>query len=290
MTEQLYVTRCIDELRAAVRKARAGGASVGLVPTMGGLHEGHLSLIRQARAEANFVVVSIFVNPTQFGPGDDLEHYPRPFEEDVRLCSQEGVNVVFAPDSHEMYPPGFASFVEVEGLSRRMEGHVRPGHFRGVTTVVLKLFNIAAPDVAYFGQKDAQQARIIEQIVRDLNVPVEIRVCPTVRDPDGLAVSSRNQYLSRAQRQSALALSRCLRVAQDLIGAGTRDADSVRQKMRSVLESASGLQADYAELVDSDTFEPVEQIVGPVLAVVAARVGQARLIDNVPIEVERSSD
>jgi pantoate--beta-alanine ligase len=288
MTRQLMIVRAVEEVRAAVRAARSQGLSIGFVPTMGALHEGHLSLIRRARAENGFVVVSVFVNPTQFGPHEDLSHYPRPFDQDVRLCRQEDVELVFAPEAATVYPPGFVSFAEVDGLSGRMEGACRPGHFRGVATVVLKLFNIVDADVAYFGQKDAQQACVIRQLVRDLDVSVEIRVCPTVREPDGLALSSRNAYLSPAQRLSALSLWRCLQTAKELIDLGARDPNTVRQRMRAVLESAPDVVPDYAELVDPATFEPVHQIVRPVLAVVAARVGTTRLIDNLPIEVAQS--
>lgn len=284
MTRRLEVVRGIGETREVVRRARAAGHSISLVPTMGALHEGHLSLIRRARAETDFVVVSIFVNPTQFAPNEDLSRYPRPFDQDLRHCEQASVDVVFAPNAAEVYPHGFTTSVEVEGLSSRMEGACRPGHFRGVATVVLKLFNIVAPDVAYFGQKDAQQARVIQQMVRDLDVPVRIEVCPTVREPDGLALSSRNQYLDASDRRSAVALSRSLCAAKELIDAGERDADSVRQKMREVLASAPNVTPDYAELVDPISFEPVREIRGLVLAVVAARVGKARLIDNLPIE------
>ena len=281
------IVRTVDEVRSAVRAARSRRATIGLVPTMGALHEGHLSLIRRARAETGFVVVSIFVNPTQFGPREDLSSYPRPFDADLRLCGEEGVDLVFAPEPATIYPSDFSSFVTVERLSDRLEGAFRPGHFRGVATVVQKLLNVVAPDLAYFGQKDAQQARVIQQMVRDLNLPVEIRVCPTVREPDGLALSSRNVYLTTGDRQQALSLSRCLRAAAELIAAGERDANSVRHKMRSVLESAAGVVPDYAELVDPNSFEPVAEIAGTVLAVVAARVGTTRLIDNLPIELPK---
>ena len=285
MSGKPIVSRSIAELRIAVKRARSAGASIGLVPTMGALHEGHLSLIRRARAETGFVVVSVFVNPIQFGPGDDLRQYPRPFEQDVRLCGDEGIDHLFAPPTELIYKEGCTTFVEVEGLSTRMEGQFRPGHFRAVSTVVLKLLNIVAPDIAYFGQKDAQQARIIRQMVRDLDVPVEIRVCPIVREPDGLAFSSRNRYLSPPERTSALALVRSLRLAQELIARGSRDPDLVRQKMHELLESAPGVVPDYADLVDPETFEPVQQISSGILAVVAAQVGSARLIDNLRIEV-----
>ncbi len=281
----MEIAKTVEDVRRAVLTVRANGKRVGLVPTMGALHEGHLSLIRRARIETECVVVSIFVNPAQFGPHEDLARYPRPFDEDSRLCRQESVDLVFAPDVSVVYPAGFASFVAVDGLSDRMEGTFRPGHFRGVATVVLKLFNIVAPDIAYFGQKDAQQAQVIRHMVRDLAMPVKIRVCPTVREPDGLALSSRNAYLSPDERQSALALSRSLFKAKELIESGERDAKSVRHKMRSVLESAPGVVLDYSELVDHVTFEPVREISGSLLAVVAARVGKTRLIDNLPIDV-----
>jgi len=290
MSAKPVIIRLVDATRSAISAARQAGAVIGLVPTMGALHEGHLSLIRRARAETSFVVVSIFVNPTQFGPHEDLSSYPRPFERDVELCKREGVDVIFAPDASTIYPPAYTTFVEVAQLSERLEGAFRPGHFRGVATVVLNLFHIVAPDVAYFGQKDAQQARVILQMVRDLNVPVEIRVCPIVREPDGLALSSRNLYLSADERQRALALSRCLRAAKELIDAGERDANSVRQKMHAVLESAQNVIPDYAELVDPITFEPVQHIAGSVLAIVAARVGKTRLIDNLPIEIPDASN
>jgi pantoate--beta-alanine ligase len=276
----------VDEVRHAVRQARARAAVIGLVPTMGALHEGHLSLVRRARAECGLVVVSIFVNPTQFGPQEDLAHYPRPFDHDLQRCRGEQVDLVFAPETAVMYPPGFATFVTVEGLSERLEGACRPGHFRGVATVVLKLFDIAAPDIAYFGQKDAQQASVIRRMVLDLEVPVQIRVCPTVRDPDGLALSSRNAYLSAPERSRALALWRSLELARAQITRGVRDAERIRQEMRALLASAA-VVVDYAELVNRDTFEPVRELTGPVLAVVAGRVGTTRLIDNLPIEPQR---
>lgn len=260
-----------------------------MVPTMGALHEGHLSLIRQCRTETDFVVATIFVNPLQFGPKEDLARYPRPFDRDVQLCEQAGVQVIFAPDRTTVYPDGFSTHVEVESLSHRLEGAIRPGHFRGVATVVLKLFNIVQPDIACFGQKDAQQARLIQQMVRDLNVPVEIRVYPTVREVDGLALSSRNAYLNSGERQNALALFRSLQRARELIEAGARDADVIRREMRAALESARGVTPDYTELVNPITFEPVSQITGSVIAVVAARVGATRLIDNLPIEVDATN-
>ena len=279
------VVKTIPEVRRIVSEAKRQGKVVGFVPTMGALHEGHLSLIRRCRDETGFVAVSIFVNPTQFGPQEDLERYPRPFERDVELCAQHRVDLIFAPDVETMYAPDFCTYVTVERLSEQFEGACRPGHFRGVATVVLKLFNIVMPDVSYFGQKDAQQARIIQQMVRDLDLPVEIRVCPTVREPDGLALSSRNQYLSDEERTRALSLSRALFAARDLVAAGERDPELIRAKMHELLTAEKGVVVDYAELVDPDTFEPVQTLSGHVLAIVAARVGPARLIDNLPIAV-----
>jgi pantoate--beta-alanine ligase len=256
---------------------------------MGALHEGHLSLIRRAREETDCVVVSIFVNPTQFGPAEDLARYPRPFEEDLRLCSREHVDLVFAPEVATMFPDGYATYIDVQGLGDRFEGQFRLGHFRGVATVVLKLFQIVAPDVAVFGQKDAQQAQVIRQMVRDLDSPIRLVVCPTIREPDGLALSSRNSYLKPEERQSALALWRCLQMARELARSGQRNADSVRHKMLQLLESAPGVVPDYAELVDPDTFVPVSQISTRTLAIVAARVGKTRLIDNLEISPGSSS-
>ncbi len=279
------VVKTIPEVRRIVADAKRHGKLVGFVPTMGALHEGHLSLIKRCRDETGFVVVSIFVNPIQFGPHEDFERYPRTFEQDVALCAEHKVDLIFAPEVEMMYPAGFCTYVTLEQLGERFEGECRPGHFRGVATVVLKLFNIVMPDVAYFGQKDAQQARIVQQMVGDLDVPVEIRVCPTIREPDGLACSSRNQYLSAGQRQRALALSRALFAARDLIAAGERNPQTVRARMHEILATEPGVALDYAELVHPDTFEPVKTLADEVLAIVAARVGPTRLIDNMPITV-----
>ena len=247
----------IAELRTALER-RPDLSDVGLVPTMGAFHAGHLALLRAARAENDFVVVSLFVNPTQFGAGEDLATYPRDEERDARLAEDEGVDILFAPSPEEMYPPGYQTWVEVEELSRGLEGVHRPGHFRGVATVCLKLFNLVRPRRAYFGQKDAQQVAVVKRLVRDLNLDVEIRVLPTVRDPDGLALSSRNAHLSGSERAAALALPRAL---------ATKDRDRARELL-------GGLDVDYVEVAD---FDP------PVLAA-AVRVGRTRLIDNVPLE------
>ncbi len=272
-----------SELRAAVGEARRAGQRVGFVPTMGALHEGHASLIRTARRETDFVVVSIFVNPTQFGPNEDYQRYPRTPQADAEICQREGVDLLFAPTVEEMYPPGFCTWVEVTGLQDVLCGRFRPGHFRGVATVVLKLFNLVQPDIAYFGQKDAQQARIIRQMVRDLNVPVEIRVCPIVREPDGLAMSSRNAYLSPEQRRQATVLYRALCAANELVKQGERDAGRVREHMLQVIATVPEAVLDYAEIVDPETLQPVQQIKATVLAALAVKIGPARLIDNMTL-------
>jgi pantoate--beta-alanine ligase len=273
----------INEIRAAVRAARTAAKTVGLVPTMGALHEGHIALVERARAETGFVVVSVFVNPTQFGPGEDFGQYPRSLERDRQLCATAGADVIFAPQATAMYPRGHAAtFAEVPGLSALLEGASRPGHFRGVATVVLKLLAIIAPDVAYFGEKDFQQLLVIRRMVEDLNVPVEVRAVATVRAPDGLALSSRNRYLDPAQRQAATVLSRALRQARELVDRGELDAGRVRQVLRETVESESGVALDYAEVADAETLEPLERLtVGRrAVALLAARVGPARLIDN----------
>ncbi len=278
----MEVVREIERARGAVCAARDAGQRVGFVPTMGALHEGHLSLIRRARRECNFVVVSIFVNPTQFGPNEDLDRYPRPFQRDVQLCAREGVDLVFAPDPPTMYPEGFATYVDVTRVTERYEGACRPGHFRGVATVVTKLFHIIPAHVAYFGQKDAQQVAVIRRMVADLNFPLEIVVCPTVRDPDGLAVSSRNVYLTPEQRRQALGLSRALFEAWRRFRAGERRRDALQALMHETMH-ASGVDVDYADVVDPDTFEPVDPVTDQALLIVAGRVGSTRLIDNQPL-------
>ena len=254
----MNVARTIAELAGALQPLR--GSSIGLVPTMGAFHEGHLSLFRAARAESDVVVVSLFVNPTQFAPGEDFERYPREEERDLELAELAHVDFVFAPGADEIFPPGFQTWVEVEELGRGLEGDARPGHFRGVATVCLKLFNLVRPERAYFGQKDAQQAAVIRRMVSDLNVPVEIRVLPIVRDEDGLALSSRNVYLSREERERALALPRAL---------ATRDPERAREQLRD-------LDVEYVEVADFD----------PKVLAAAVRVGRTRLIDNVVLEGE----
>jgi pantoate--beta-alanine ligase len=278
-----HVVRTKSDLREALKEARRQHLTIGLVPTMGALHEGHLSLIRTARARNDCVVVSIFVNPTQFGANEDLSRYPRPIEEDLRLCASAGVDLVFHPAPEVIYPPGFRTRVEVSALQDVLEGSSRPGHFRGVTTVVLKLFNLVSPDRAYFGQKDAQQARIIGQMVEDLNVPVELVICPTVREPDGLALSSRNRYLDTGQRATAVVLSKALFEASELAKKGERDPAVLADHVAGRIRATPGAVLDYAVCVDPDTLTPATSLDQPVLLAVAARFGSSRLIDNLVV-------
>jgi pantoate--beta-alanine ligase len=271
----------IPEVRAESRAARADGRRVGFVPTMGALHEGHLSLVRAAKAQADTVIVSIFVNPTQFGPNEDLARYPRPFEKDRAMLEQEGVDVLFAPAVEEMYPNGAVTCVTVEGMSERLCGRSRPGHFRGVTTVVCKLFHIVEPHVAFFGQKDAAQLAIVRRMARDLNFPVEIVGCPIVREPDGLAMSSRNSYLDRGQREAALVLHRALSQVEKTFRAGERGMTNLLKTGKQVVLAEPGARLDYLEIVDPDSLDPVADFRKPALVAVAAFVGNTRLIDNV---------
>lgn len=276
----MRVIATIAELRGALLEPRRAGRTIGLVPTMGAFHEGHLSLIRRARAECEEVVVSLFVNPAQFDERGDLERYPRTRERDEALATRAGVDYLFAPPVEEVYPPGFATTVSVAGLTETLEGaHRGRSHFDGVATVVTKLFNIVAPEVAYFGQKDAQQAMVIRWLVRDLDMPVRIEVCPTVRESDGLALSSRNAHLSPSDRTRARALHGALRAVQEAVSAGERDPEAARRRALGVL-SFSGIEPDYLELVSTETLTPVTHIDGNVLALLAAQVGSTRLIDN----------
>jgi len=276
----------ISPLREAIADARRRGLSIGLVPTMGALHAGHLSLIAAARARTAFVVVSIFVNPTQFGPKEDVKRYPRPLARDLQLCGANGVDLVFHPEPAVMYPPGYRTFVEVTGLQDVLCGESRPGHFRGVATVVLKLLNLVQPDVAFFGQKDAQQARLIHQMVRDLNVPVGVCVCPIVREVDGLALSSRNEYLDAQERQQATVLHRALQEARRHIEEGERDGDVLRRILTQRVASAPDAVLDYAAVVDADSLAPVARLIlgRPVLLALAVKFGGTRLIDNLLIQ------
>jgi pantoate--beta-alanine ligase len=276
----MRTVRTVDELRAVLAPARRDGRRIGLVATMGALHEGHLSLIGRARAECEVVVVSLFVNPAQFDEHADLDRYPRSERRDVQLASDAGADVMFAPSADEVYPPGFATAVEVLGVTDRLEGAARgAGHFRGVSTVVTKLLGMSMPDVAYFGQKDAQQAVVIRRLVADLNLPVRIQICPTVREPDGLAMSSRNARLSAEERSQALALHAALQDAARRAAEGERSPAALVEAARAAM-SARGVEPEYVALVDPETFEPCENLQHEVLLALAARVGQTRLIDN----------
>jgi pantoate--beta-alanine ligase len=281
----------IEDMRAACRAVRRGGKRLGFVPTMGALHEGHLSLIRTARVRTarvraaedacDVVAVSIFVNPTQFGANEDLAKYPRDFERDRDLLEKEGVELLFAPSVEEMYPAGGVTWVTVEELSGKLDGRSRPGHFRGVTTVVAKLFHIVEPDAAFFGQKDAAQVAIVRRMVRDLKFPVEIVACPIVREADGLAMSSRNAYLNPAQRRQALVLHRALTRVKELWEAGERDAEKLVAAGGEEVAGEKSVRLDYFEIVDSDSLDPVSNVANGALVAVAAFVGPTRLIDNI---------
>src|ERR1700758_5208684 len=277
----MKICSTIAEVRAACADGRTGEKSLGLVPTMGALHEGHLSLVRTAKAQCDAVAVSIFVNPTQFGPTEDLAKYPRQFDRDCQLLRQEGVDIRFAPPVEEIYPQGNVTWVTVEGLSDRLDGRSRPGHFRGVTTVVSKLFHIIEPDAAFFGQKDAAQVAVLRRMVSDLRIAVEIVVCPIVREPDGLAMSSRNAYLDPQQRKQALVLHRSLMRVKRSADAGERDAAQLVAAGRGEFGKESSVRLDYFEIVDPDTLDPVEDVSHGALVAVAAFVGATRLIDNV---------
>jgi pantoate--beta-alanine ligase len=285
----MQICATISEVRAACREARANPKRLGLVPTMGALHEGHLSLVRAAKAQCDVVTVSIFVNPTQFGPTEDLAKYPRQFERDCALLEKENVDIIFAPAVDEMYTRGEATWVMVEGLSDRLDGRSRSGHFRGVTTVVAKLFHVIDPEVAFFGQKDAAQVAVIRRMVRDLNFPVEIAVCSIVREPDGLAMSSRNAYLNPEERQRALVLQRSLRRVEEQFRAGQRNAARLVAAAKQIIADEPQVRLDYFEIVDPDTLEPLDQISRPALAAVAACVGTTRLIDNVVLTPSEGS-
>ena len=285
----MEIIHTVEWMKQIAHEARAQERILGLVPTMGALHEGHLSLIRAAQRECAPVVVSLFVNPKQFGPAEDLGKYPRTLEADRAALEALGVNYLFAPSPQEMYPPGFRTAVVVEGLSDRLEGRSRPGHFRGVTTVVLKLFEIVQPRFAYFGRKDAQQARLIRQMAADLNLDTGVVVCPIVREADGLALSSRNVYLKGEDRRAAVALSRSLAAVRDEIANGERDAGRLLGALGGVLAAEPRVALDYAEIVDAETLEPVARLRGACYALVAAKVGDTRLIDNALIEPDGDS-
>jgi pantoate--beta-alanine ligase len=280
----MEIVRTISWMKQLAKDALLDGRSLGLVPTMGALHQGHFSLVHAAKHQCSPVVVSIFVNPKQFGPAEDLQKYPRTFEADCKALENLGVDFLFAPSPEEMYPAGFNTSVSVKGLSEKWEGRARPGHFDGVATVVLKLFEIVKPQTAFFGRKDAQQAQIIRRMVADLNLDTEISLCPIVREPDGLALSSRNVYLKPQERQAATALSQALAGLKGSIDGGERDVLRLLATLRSKLDSQPGISVDYAEIVDAETFEPVRALRGNCYALVAAKVGSTRLIDNAYIE------
>jgi pantoate--beta-alanine ligase len=282
----MKVVTTVGEIRRAVDRARQGGAGqVGLVPTMGSLHDGHYSLIDLARRECGFVVVSVFVNPSQFGPGEDYEKYPRQPEADQAGCRQRGVDVVFAPDPATMYPDGFATTVHVAGIAERLCGAARPGHFDGVCTVLTKLFNVVGPDVAYFGAKDYQQAVVVKRMVADLNLRLRVQVCPTVRERDGLAMSSRNAYLSTEQRAQAAALYESLQLARRLLREGQRQSRRLAEAVRTHLAAKASLgEIDYVEIVDAESLTSVESIDRPVVVALAVRFPSARLIDNMRLD------
>ena len=284
----MKVIRSIQEMYKLSESARKEGKIIGFVPTMGYLHEGHLSLIRIARKRCDLLVVSIFVNPTQFGPNEDLNSYPRDFERDSKLCEKEGVDVIFAPTAEEMYPDGYSTWVEVKGpVTEVLCGAFRPGHFRGVTTVVAKLFNIVQPHFAVFGQKDAQQLVVIKKMTRELNFPVEIVAAPTVREKDGLAMSSRNEYLNENERKVAPKIYQSLILAKNMLLRGERDTEKIKNEMRKFLESAKLIKVQYIDIVDADTLEPLKNARGRVMVALAAFLGRARLIDNIIVDLDK---
>ncbi|MFA5144965.1 MAG: pantoate--beta-alanine ligase [Candidatus Omnitrophota bacterium] len=283
----MRVIRKIKNIRREINKVKAGKKTIGFVPTMGALHEGHLSLIRQARADNDYAIVSIFVNPVQFGPKEDFKKYPRNLPRDAALCRKEGVDIIFYPDIKEMYTGDFKAYVDVQGLSGVLCGLSRPGHFKGVATVVAKLFNIISPDIAYFGRKDAQQAVIIKKMTEDLNFPVKVKVMPIVRQKDGLAMSSRNTYLSKKERKDALVLPESLGLAKDLIYRGIKDPGKVIRGMKQLIQGKGSIRIDYISILDFDTLKPVKKIIDNCLIALAVRIGKTRLIDNAVISKGR---
>jgi pantoate--beta-alanine ligase len=285
----MQIVRSIAETRAALRELRAQNRTLGLVPTMGALHEGHLSLVRAARAQCDVVAASIFVNPTQFGPSEDFSNYPRTFENDCWLLEAEGVDLLFAPETEEMYPPGATTLVEVEGIGDRLDGISRPGHFRGVATIVAKLFHILGPDQAFFGQKDAAQVAVLRRMVRDLNFPLEIVVCPTVREPDGLALSSRNRYLSIDERAQALILHRALNAIERRAAEGELQSEQLIDAGLEVLAYEPYARLDYLKIVDPGTLEDIRDIGQGALVAIAAWLGSTRLIDNIVLPPSASA-
>ncbi|MCL2337969.1 MAG: pantoate--beta-alanine ligase [Firmicutes bacterium] len=281
----MLICRTIAEIKDFVRTARGAGQTVGLVPTMGYFHAGHLALMEEAGKTCDVVVVSLYVNPMQFGPREDLAQYPRDFERDCAMAREAGVDAIFVPTDEEMYPQGFATYVEVTGLTDRLCGQSRPGHFRGVATVVTKLLNIVTPDRAFFGRKDAQQALVIQRLVKDLNMDQEVVILPTVREEDGLAMSSRNVYLTAEQRRDALVLYRSLRAFRETVQRGERDAGKLRGMIYDLIAAVPGARPDYVEVLGLPELQPIEILQGGVIAAVAVRFGNTRLIDNVIMEV-----
>lgn len=282
----MEIVHKISQLRALVKSQKSNGRSIGFVPTMGFLHEGHLSLMRAAKSDTDYVVVSIFVNPTQFGPNEDLESYPRDLTRDLALCASVGADLVFVPEVDEMYPLGYSTYVVCEGeITKKLCGVSRPTHFKGVTSVVAKLFNMVSPDKAFFGQKDAQQVAIIKKMVRELNIDVEIVPCPIVREPDGLAMSSRNTYLNSEERKDALVLSQSLNEVKLLMDSGQRDVYALRESMVRKIEACPTASIDYVSIVNADTLEDIDIISGEVLIALAVKIGKTRLIDNLRYQV-----
>jgi pantoate--beta-alanine ligase len=283
----MKVAKTIESVRKLVKAARRKGERIGFAPTMGALHIGHISLIEKAKQQTDFVIVSIFVNPTQFSPGEDLKKYPRPLKADLEICKKVGVDVVFTPAAKQMYPRENLTWVNVEKLTEPLCGRFRPGHFRGVATVCMKLFNIVAPDIAFFGQKDAQQAIVIKKMVADLNMPLKIVVCPTVRQGSGLAVSSRNQYLTEQEKEDATLIYKSLQKCQKLIEDGVTNSKTIISQMRKVLQQAQSIKIEYISIVDAETAQPVDKIIGGVLIAAAVKIGSTRLIDNILLDVKK---
>ncbi len=281
---EMQTATTIAQLRTMVSCARKSGSKIGFVPTMGALHEGHISLVHEAKKHCDFVVVSIFVNPMQFGPNEDFHRYPRPLQDDLKLCTNAGVNLVFNPSVDEMYPTGFSTVVEVNGLTNNLCGKSRPGHFKGVTTVVMKLFGQVQPDAAYFGQKDAQQALVIKRMACDLDLPIEVVICPTLRETDGLAMSSRNRYLSNEQRSVAPLIYKGLSLLMEEVKFKKHElVEQYRRDLLKRLEAIPNSMVDYVEIVNADSLETLEKMKGTVLVAVALRLGNTRLIDNIII-------
>jgi pantoate--beta-alanine ligase len=281
----MKVAKTIKSVRSLVKAVRSRGKRIGFVPTMGALHIGHISLIKKAKQQTDFVVVSIFVNPTQFGPSEDFKKYPRPIKNDLAICRKAGVDVVFAPAAKQIYPGENLTWVNVGKLTEQLCGRFRQGHFRGVTTVCAKLFNIVAPDIAFFGQKDAQQAIIIKKMVADLNMPLKIVACPTVRQADGLAVSSRNQYLTEQEKKDAAYIYKALKKSRSLIKAGARKNKVIIGEIKKILKHVPSIKVEYISIVDSETLQGLEKITGKVLIAVAVKIGSTRLIDNILVDV-----